>query len=447
MNSFLRFVILLVLCLGALPAHAVKKYWFSSTNANWNVNGNWSLQPTTMVATTFPNSTATDTAYFTGAASKNGNCTLTVVIGVRRVFINGYSGTIHHTTALTFTIANGGWEQTSGAFVGGAGQVSISVPASSFGFTLSGGTFTSGSALTTIDKGLRIQGGTFIGTTGGIKSSAAMTISSGTFTSTSGELEIVANMTISGGTFNHNNGTIKSTAATQTITSSVAGGVTFYNMTYAPTAAGAVMTIASTTPITISRQLLLAGTGNTKFNGGQLNITGDLTTTNLVTGVPGTTVFYFTGNRKQKLTGSGTAGGGRLGPITIAKTNSDSVLQLSGVISIQGQFIYTTGLVDASTFTSSVNCYGTMNLDGENTSGGTLPFYKLIVKATGNVVLTGNLNVRNALGIDASSTLNANGKNITNGGNHSNNGGTFTAGAGTVTFDGDQVRIFSKTTG
>ncbi len=446
MNSFLRFLILLVLCMSALPAAATKRYWVASATGNWNATANWSATSGGAGGASAPATTA-DTAYFNGAGGKNGNCTINLTISIGRMFISGYTGTITQSSTFQVTCGTGGWEQTSGTFTGGSGSKSISVSGTSFGFTLSGGTFSQGAGAMTVGSGLRVQGGTFIGGTGTITSNAAMTISSGSFTSTSGDLEFVANLTISGGTFNHNNGTIKSVSSGQTVTSSVAGGVTFYNMTYAPTAAGAVMTIASTTPITIAKELLLAGTGNTKFNGGQLNITGDLRTTNIATGVPGTTVFYFTGNRKQKLTGSGTAGGGRLGPITIDKTNNDSALQLSGIISIQGQFIYAAGLVDASTFTSSVNCYGTMNLDGENASGGTLPFYKLIVKAAGNVTLTGNLNVRNNLGIDASSTLNANGKNITNGGNHSNNGGTFTAGSGTVTFDGDQVRVFSKTTG
>jgi hypothetical protein len=444
MKSFLRFFMLFVLCLASLQAQATKRYWVATVSGNWNATANWSATSGGAGGASAPATTA-DTAIFNGVGGRNGNCSINLTISIGRMHITGYTGTITQSSTFQLTCGTGGWEQTSGTFTGGSGSKSISVSGTSFGFTLSGGSFSQGAGAMTVGSGLRVQGGTFVGGTGVITSNAAMTVSSGSFTSTANDLVIGANLTISGGTFAHNNGTIKSIVSGQTITSSVAGGVTFYNMTYAPTAAGAVMNIASTTPITISKELLLAGTGNTKFNGGQLTLTGDLRSTNIATGVPGTTVFYFTGNRKQKWTGSGTAGGGRFGPITIAKTNADSVLTLSGIISIQGSFNYVAGLVDASTFTSSVNSYGTFNLDGENASGGTLPFYKLIAKASSNITLTGNLNVRDNLGIDASATLNANGKNIVNGGSHSNNGGTFTAGSGTVTFEGDQVRELFKT--
>lgn len=121
---------------------------------------------------------AADTAQFSVGSVA---CTVNVDPGVGAITINGYSGTITQSAALT---VNGDFSQASGTFAGGSGTIHV------------GGTFS---------------------------------LSGGTFRATSGRLEVVGSFGKTGGTFTHNNGQLMLSASTsQTFASA---GATFYDLT------------------------------------------------------------------------------------------------------------------------------------------------------------------------------------------------------------------------
>ncbi len=304
-------IFLLLFLLTGFSANAAKRYWVAASASTWNSTANWSS--TSGGAGGFSVPTGSDTAYFDGNGT--GNDTLDVNVSVMRLEIAaGYTGTI---VQGTYTVT-----------IGSSGAV--------------------------------LSGGTFAGGSGSITASGAFTISGCAFTSTNGTFSTSANFTVSSGSFAHNNGKLSITA-TMTLTSSITGGTTYYDLEFAPTATNPTVTITSTTTLTVSDTLSIAGTKYTTFTNGTIHLHGTLTTANAsVFGGSGSTTIVFDGTGNQSLIGNPSFGTGRLPNIQVNK--SSGTLSLSGVISIHGNWTYTTGTVSEGT--SVVVMYGSPTISG-----------------------------------------------------------------------------------
>lgn len=322
---------LFVSLLFSLDSFAAKRYWIASSAAYWNNTANWSSSSGGAGGSSVP--TSSDTAYFDGNGL--GNDTLDANVNVKRISIAaGYTGT----------------------FV----QGSYSITIGSAGATLSGGTFS--------------------GEAGSITSSGIFTISGCAFTSTSGTLSVAGNLTISSGSFSHNNGTVALTA-TSALTVSVTGGITFYVLNFAPSAANGTYTITSTTTINVSSALNYQSSYQVRLNTGTIHVQGNISTaSNSVANTAGSATLIIDGTTNQTIVGNSTGGDGRLPNIEVNK--SADTLSFYGVISVEGNWTHTAGIVNERT--AVFTFYGTVTFSGGPT------FYTAWLATGGTYTISGD---------------------------------------------------------
>ncbi|MBU0763756.1 MAG: hypothetical protein KJ607_02860, partial [Bacteroidetes bacterium] len=153
---------------GIINLYAADRYWISGSTGNWSDLLNWSTVSGGQGGASLPGNA--DTVYFDNNGT--GDCNIDTDIDIAGIKIQtGYNGTITQNT-YAMTIGIGGYEQNSGIFAAGAGNIEIE----SF-FKLSGGSYTAPSGNLSLNRnwGADITETIFIH---------------------------------SGGTFNHNNGTV-----------------------------------------------------------------------------------------------------------------------------------------------------------------------------------------------------------------------------------------------
>jgi hypothetical protein len=369
----------------AISSFAANKYWIGTgANSNWNTGTNWSNSSGGATCNCTPNSG--DAVIF----DVNGNnaCTINV---------NPSIGSLTTTSGYTNTITQSG------------------------SLTIAGG-------------GASLSGGTFTGGTANITCGGAFTISGMAFTSTSGTLNVGGNFTLSSGSFTHNSGTTLF-ASSKTIT----GSTTFYNLTLGtPAGSTATHTIATGTVLTVSHTLTLSTTNALTINTGEIEAQGDITINNTAAGGGGSALIKINGTGSQTLTGSGTAGTGKLCKVEIDK--SSGTLTLASIISIDNDWTYTTGTVSSGTGTPTVATCSSLNLDCQG-SGGTMSFYNLTIYG-GTTALTGNVGITNNLTINNSTTLSGSSYTMNLSGQWTNNG-TFTYGTSTVLLQGTALQTIN----
>ena len=379
-------LLLVLFLLGTtISSFAANKYWIGTgANSNWNTGANWSNSSGGATCNCFPSSG--DAVIF----DVNGNnaCSINVNPAIASLTItSGYTNTI--TQSGTLTIAGGGASLSGGTFAGGAANI--------------------------------ICGGAF-------------TISGMAFTSTSGTLTVVGNFTLSSGSFTHNNGT-----TLFPVTETITGSTTFYNLTLGtPAGSAATHTVASGTVLTVAHTLTLSTTNALTINTGEIDAQGDITINNTATGGGGSALIKINGTGSQTLTGSGTAGTGKLCKVEIDK--SAGTLTLASIISVDNDWTYTTGTVSSGTGTPTVATCSSLNLDCQG-SGGTMSFYNLTVYG-GTTTLAGNVGITNNLTINNSTTLSGSSNTINLSGQWTNNG-TFTYSTSTVLLQGTALQTIN----
>ncbi|HET6990987.1 MAG TPA: hypothetical protein VFJ43_06670, partial [Bacteroidia bacterium] len=299
MRKELKFIfILFLLGIFSVNAHAAKRYWVGATSNSWKLKANWSSSSGGAGGSTIPGSS--DTAFFDGSATSHHRCDIDSTVNIKRLSMTG--DTLSQ-GANTITIGSVGATLSGGVFLGGSSDITVS------------GTFT---------------------------------ISGNTFTSTSGTFSTSANLTISSGSFTHNSGTLSLTASS-TLAISRTGGVTFYNLSFAPTTTS-TYTITSTTAINVSHLLSYDGSSAITVNTGNINAKGDISITNTSTSGNGTATITINGSGTQTITGTSTVAQGKLPNIVINKSSSDT-LKLVNTISVIGNWTYTAGKISAGTST------------------------------------------------------------------------------------------------
>ena len=215
----------------------------SGSNYAISVGGNWSNSGTFTARS--------GTVTFTAAS---GTQTLTSGGSTFYTVSHNAAGTVRLTDNLSIgnTLTN-----SSGTFDASTNSKTNTVTGLS---TVSGGTYSAGSATQSFNGGLTVSGGTFTGASGNV-STTALTFSSGTLTAPSGTFTVTGNWNYTGsGTWTPGSNTVTfaGTSGTQTIT----GALTFYNVAINNTGTG----VSLSSPITVSNNL--------SFTAGSLTTTG-----------------------------------------------------------------------------------------------------------------------------------------------------------------------------
>jgi hypothetical protein len=249
-----------------------------------------------------------------------------------------------------------------------------------------------------------------------------------TINKSSGTLYLVDIISMQGTNFTYTAGTVD--AGTSTIyfagNKTFSGTLSLYTICFG----GATAWTYTMSTITALGDLEIAGSNNVIFNSGTIYVKRHVVITNTGTGGGGTTSVVLDGTVSQTITGSGTAGQGRLPGITI---NKSGTLTLASVISVDGAWTYTAA-GSVSPGTSTVAFYGTYNLDGQDGSSNCMPFYNVTING-GTRTLTGHLDCDNNFTIASGATCSAGSNTIYVGGDW-NSAGTWTYGTSTVVFNG-----------
>lgn len=247
--------------------------------------------------------------------------------------------------------------------------------------------------------------------------------------SVSDSLYLVNTISVAGN-WTYTNGIIDAGSSTVYFsdTKTISGSHALNHVNFSGTSAS-TYTISSGTILTAKGDLGFDGSNAIILDTGEIDVQGNLTTSNSSTSTTGTATIVINGTGSQTLTGSGVAGAGKLPNIQIDK--SAGTLTLASIISCSGNWIFVGGTVSPGT--SSVGLYGNYNLDGQGTSS-TMSFNRLAI-GSGIRTLTGNIDVNENLNISTGTTLIGGQYTINVGGNW-NGQGTWTYGSGSVVFDG-----------
>ncbi|MGZ4073360.1 MAG: PKD domain-containing protein [Bacteroidia bacterium] len=240
------------------------------------------------------------------------------------------------------------------------------------------------------------------------------------------------------GDWNYINGAIDPSTSTVVFNGNlgrtISGTDTLYNVLFSGTATN-TNTIGSSDVLYVKGTLQTTGTGAITINTGTIKAKGDITISNTITGGlgGGTGLITICGTGDQILTGNGISGTARLCNVKVDKPSGKLTLSSFFCLGASDWTYTTSGSVDPGT--STLTFFGNGNLNG-GTLGASMNFYNVRVQS-GTVTLTGLLNVKNDLTVDASRVLTANSYDINVGRNFTAASGTFNYGTGTVTFNGN----------
>ena len=399
-----------------VSAEAASRYWVSSSASNWNNTANWSATSNGSGGQSVPGSG--DVAYFDGAGSKNGNCTISASLSIDGINISGYSGILLQDNGYTITISSTGYTQSSGTFTGGNGS-----------FDLNG----------------------------------VFNLTGGTFTSTSGNMTVSGNWNhTTGGTFSHNNGTVLLDGYNPSSVAMVGGAETFYNLTFDKggnnylSINGTDDRMISTGTLTFSLGSITSGYIWAKY----IEAQGNVVVLNTFGSVAEYITIKFTGTANQnfdltnatdKIDGAITIdkSSGQVTLLSSLGMDSNRGLNLTlGTLNLNGKTITLTAANTTCSGTFILAGTGTLTNYGWDQTSSSAAFTISSTPTFG--IGSGHFNQSNGTFSGGSATFDFNGNfNLTGGtftapsgiftisGNWNHNtAGTFTHNNGTVTFDG-----------
>jgi hypothetical protein len=205
-------------------------------------------------------------------------------------------------------------------------------------------------------------------------------------------------------------------------------------------ATGGSLNTSVLSTITVNGTLTLAGDSFIKINTGTIYAKGDVTLSNTTSTGGGSGTIQISGPNNQTITGNTTSGNCIIPNVIVDK--SAGTASFKNTTTVDGNWTYVQGLVDATTFTSTVffnKTTGSPFIDGQGASS-TMAFYSVRLSyGFGTFTLNGNLDVNGNLNILASTTLNTSASNyaVNVAGNFTKAASaTFTSNASTLTFDG-----------
>ncbi len=407
--------------------------------------------------------------------------------------LSGVNGKFYN---LTFNGSGGAWSFTSNPAVEVANDFTITLgtvtsTSNALGLTISGnysnsGTFTNNSGtiiFNATDSGNTIAGTlsgtskfydlTFNGVAGAwsftsnpaVEVADDFTITNGTVTSTSNTLTITGNYSNSA-TFTHNSGTVlmNATDAGNTLSGTLSGASSFYNLTFS--GSGGAWSFTSNPAVTVANDFTITnGAVTSTSNASGLTITGNYSNSG--------TFIHNSGLVKLNATDAGNTIAGTLSGATGKFYNltfdgvagawsftSNPAVEVANDLTITNGTLTSTSHASGLTVTGNYSNSGTFTnnsgtiifnaTDAGNTLAGTLSgassFYNLTFSgAAGAWSFTSNpaVTIANALSI-SNGTLTATSGTTTIGGNFTKTGGTFTHNSGTVVFN-DNTKISTLT--
>lgn len=271
------------------------------------------------------------------------------------------------------------------------------------GLIINANGFTQGNYTVTVGTttGFSMSAGTFTGSSSNVTINGSFTLSGGTFNSTSGTLILSRNISISStATFNHNNGTVdlnRQYSSSNTLT--LSSPVTFNH--FVMRGHSSTTTISGTAKVN-GTMTTNSGTGLSTFNGGVVELYGDVVLNN--SNIAGSTVLRWKGSNNQTLTGVGIDANSEAPYLDIDK--SGGVLTFVGSIPMR-YYSYTAGTIDAGT---SLVYWQITYSSNASYNFSSIPFYDLNIRPhNGTATLLGDMYVSRNLSISAAtgnSTLN-----------------------------------------
>ena len=190
-----------------------------------------------------------------------------------------------------------------------------------------------------------------------------------------GNISFSANLTYTAGSID------PGTSTCNIVTSlTITGSFAVYDLAIAATA-NITLTITAGSTVTANNTLsLLSGGLNITINTGTLAVKGDIIDSNAGTGGGGTATLLINGTANQTITSAGVIDQGRLPAVTINK--SSGTLIFPSLITVRGNWTYTTGALDLATNSSTVVFANTLTI------AGTHSLNNAILQATGNYTYT-----------------------------------------------------------
>jgi hypothetical protein len=147
---------------------------------------------------------------------------------------------------------------------------------------------------------------------------------------------------------------------------------------------GTTLNLGATDSVTVSGDLTTSGTVFSRINSGAVFAKGDLYIGNTSAAGGGSARIYISGTGRQVFTGSALNGQGPLCSMVIDKT-SDTLI-LKNTINVAGNWQYTQGIIDATSFNSTVSFVGgTRTVSGNHTLNN-LCFYGTVANSTTDIV-------------------------------------------------------------
>jgi hypothetical protein len=258
----------------------------------------------------------------------------------------------------------------------------------------------------------------------------------------SGTLNL-ANFPSSSNTFTYTAGTVNPGTATYCFTDgsanpyTITGSLGLTNIEFLAIT-NQTFTIAAGTLLTATSDFTMAGTARLTINTGNINVNGNIFLTNTSATGGGSATLNIVGAGNVTMDGSALAVSQNLLPF-VKINKPGGTLTLKGNISESEDWTYTSGIVDAGSFASTV-IFGGNNL---NITSAGMSFYDVVV--TGNTITqTNNLTILNDLTINGGRLAPvANTVNIT--GNWTDYGtGGFTEATSTVNFNGSALQTITS---
>jgi hypothetical protein len=258
----------------------------------------------------------------------------------------------------------------------------------------------------------------------------------------SGTLNL-ANFPASSNTFTYTAGTVNAGSSTFCFTNgnaspyTITGSLSFANIEFLAIA-NQTFTIAAATTLTATGDFTMAGTARLTINTGNINVNGNITLTNTSATGGGSTTIHIIGAGNETMDGTAIAITQNLLPFIIIN-KPGGTLTLKGNISESRDWTYTSGTVDAASFTSTV-IFGGNNL---NVTSAGMSFNNILV--TGNAItLVNSLTANNNITITGGHIAPvANTINIAGNWNDYGTAG-FTEATSTVNFNGSALQTITS---
>jgi hypothetical protein len=258
----------------------------------------------------------------------------------------------------------------------------------------------------------------------------------------SGTLNL-ANFPASSNAFTYTSGTVNAGTSTYCFTNGsnspyiIIGSISLNNI-YFLANANMTNTISAGTTLTALGDFTMAGTNRITLNTGNININGNIFLTNIAAAGGGTATITILGAGNETMDASSIAISQNLLPVIVINKPAGT-LTLKGIISASRNWTYTSGIVDANSFSSTV-AFGGNNL---SIASNGMSFYNVTV--TGNVAtLTNNLTAINNITINAG-RLSPVANTVNIAGNWSDYGTAgFTESTSTVNFNGSNLQTITS---